>query len=93
MPSSDTMGESDTMVVFTHVSAGRELISYPGLNIIGGMQPRGPNLIDSPTMGESMRLGPRGCMPPMMFRPGYDINSLPAETCGHIESVCGIDMH
>jgi hypothetical protein len=35
----------------------------------------------SETMGESMRLGPRDCMPPMMFRPGYDINSLPAETC------------
>ncbi|CEL09497.1 hypothetical protein ASPCAL12632 [Aspergillus calidoustus] len=41
----------------------------------------GMTMPSSDTMGESMSLGPRGCMPPMMFRPGYDINSLPAETC------------
>lgn len=28
-----------------------------------------------------MALSPRGCTPPMMFRDGYDISSLPRETC------------
>jgi len=30
-------------VVLVHDSGGRELILNPGLNIIGGMQPRGDN--------------------------------------------------
>lgn len=28
-----------------------------------------------------MARGPRSCTPPMMFRPGYNISSLPPETC------------
>ncbi|KAK0860620.1 hypothetical protein LTR87_017243 [Friedmanniomyces endolithicus] len=31
-------------------------------------------------------LGPRGCTPPEMFRPGYDINSLLLETCANTTS-------
>jgi Multicopper oxidase len=31
-------------------------------------------------------LSPRGCMAPMMFRDGYDINSLPAESCTNTTS-------
>lgn len=30
-------------VVFLHVSGGRELLLKPGLNIMGGVQPRGDN--------------------------------------------------
>lgn len=30
-------------VVFVHVSGGRELLLKPGLNIMGGVQPRGDN--------------------------------------------------
>lgn len=30
-------------VVFVHVSGGRELLLKPGLNIIGGVHPRGDN--------------------------------------------------
>ncbi|KAJ0414301.1 hypothetical protein BJY00DRAFT_321107 [Aspergillus carlsbadensis] len=48
----------------------------------GGMaMPSSGTMGESDVMGESMGLGPRGCMPPMMFKPGYNITSLPAETC------------
>lgn len=31
-------------------------------------------------------LGPRGCSPPMMFRPGFNASSLPPETCFNTSS-------
>ncbi|KAF4469744.1 hypothetical protein FALBO_3355 [Fusarium albosuccineum] len=31
-------------------------------------------------------LGPRGCMPPMMFKEGYNVSSLPPETCKNTTS-------
>lgn len=31
--------------------------------------------------GQMTSLGPRGCSPPMMFKPGYNLSSLPPETC------------
>ncbi|TKA63945.1 hypothetical protein B0A55_11642, partial [Friedmanniomyces simplex] len=31
-------------------------------------------------------LGPRGCTPPMMFKPGYNMSSLPPETCTNTTS-------
>lgn len=34
----------------------------------------------------SNTLGPRGCSPPTMFKPGYDISSLPPETCTNTTS-------
>ena len=33
-----------------------------------------------------MALGPRGCSPPMMFRPGLNASSLPPETCTNTTS-------
>ncbi|KIW35951.1 hypothetical protein, variant 2 [Exophiala oligosperma] len=33
-----------------------------------------------------MALGPRGCSPPMMFRPGFNASSLPLETCTNTTS-------
>ncbi|KIV94136.1 hypothetical protein, variant 6 [Exophiala mesophila] len=33
-----------------------------------------------------MTLGPRGCSPPMMFRPGFNASSLPLETCTNTTS-------
>ncbi|KAJ9634649.1 hypothetical protein H2199_008934 [Coniosporium tulheliwenetii] len=36
-------------------------------------------------MGSSP-LGPRGCTPPMMFKPGYNLTSLPPETCTNTTS-------
>ncbi|GJN69363.1 hypothetical protein PLICBS_003411 [Purpureocillium lilacinum] len=32
------------------------------------------------------KLSPRGCMPPMMFNPGFDMSSLPPETCTNTSS-------
>ena len=31
-------------------------------------------------------LSPRGCMPPMMFKPGFNVSSLPPETCENTTS-------
>jgi FtsP/CotA-like multicopper oxidase with cupredoxin domain len=46
--------------------------------------------ISSMVMSETSQamgtLSPRGCMAPMMFRDGYNINSLPAETCTNTAS-------
>ena len=33
-----------------------------------------------------MAFGPRGCSPPMMFKPGFDANSIPPETCTNTSS-------
>ena len=40
----------------------------------------------SPEMPEMDALGPRGCMPPMMFKPGFNMSSLPPETCTNTSS-------
>ncbi|KAF4996202.1 hypothetical protein FDECE_12543 [Fusarium decemcellulare] len=37
-------------------------------------------------MPEMSSLGPRGCMPPMMFKEGYNTSSLPPETCKNTTS-------
>lgn len=40
------------------------------------------SMASSTGMAQPMKsLGPRGCTPPMMFRDGYNISSLPSETC------------
>lgn len=40
--------------------------------------PASSGMPDMPGMDS---LNPRGCMPPMMFKPGFNISSLPPETC------------
>merc|ERR1712000_93630 len=40
----------------------------------------------SPGMSGMDSLGPRGCMPPMMFKPGFNMSSLPPETCTNTSS-------
>ncbi|QPG98040.1 hypothetical protein C2857_007180 [Epichloe festucae Fl1] len=40
-----------------------------------------PSSSISAKVSEMKGLGPRGCMPPMMFKPGFNQSSLPAETC------------
>lgn len=40
----------------------------------------------SPGMSGMDSLGPRGCMPPMMFKPGFNMSSLPPETCTNTTS-------
>ncbi|CEL10666.1 hypothetical protein ASPCAL15095 [Aspergillus calidoustus] len=52
------------------------------MSTTGGMaMPSSGTMGESHAMDESMGLSPRGCMPPMMFKPGFNITSLPAETC------------
>jgi hypothetical protein len=48
--------------------------SQPASSTMSGM-------VMSGTSQAMTTLSPRGCTAPMMFRDGYDINSLPAETC------------
>jgi len=43
-------------------------------------------MVMSGTSQAMSSLSPRGCTAPMMFRDGYDINSLPAETCTNTTS-------
>lgn len=42
-----------------------------------------PASTDMPGMG---MLSPRGCMPPMMFKPGFNLSSLPPDTCTNTSS-------
>ncbi|KAF2178466.1 multicopper oxidase [Zopfia rhizophila CBS 207.26] len=39
-----------------------------------------------PSMSMPTALNPRGCSPPMMFKPGYNLSSLPPETCSNTTS-------
>lgn len=43
------------------------------------MQQRKRQMMDMSSMMTS--LGPRGCTPPMMFRPGFSASDIPSETC------------
>ncbi|KAL1582284.1 hypothetical protein WHR41_09162 [Cladosporium halotolerans] len=46
---------------------------------MGSMPQRKRQMMDMSDMATS--LGPRGCTPPTMFRPGYNASDLPPETC------------
>ncbi|RAR01519.1 Conidial pigment biosynthesis oxidase PcArbB [Stemphylium lycopersici] len=39
-----------------------------------------------PPMSMPTALTPRGCSPPMMFKPGYNLSSLPPDTCSNTTS-------
>jgi len=43
-------------------------------------------MASSGSMGQAMGLSARGCMPPMLFRPGYNISSLAPDTCENTTS-------
>ena len=47
---------------------------------------KGMGMTSSTSMDQPMGLGARGCTPPMMFRPGYNITTLPPETCANTTS-------
>lgn len=49
-------------------------MEMPSMSTMSGMSPG----MDS--------LSPRGCMPPMMFKPGFNISSLPPESCTNTTS-------
>ncbi|KAI8648535.1 hypothetical protein NCS55_01492200 [Fusarium keratoplasticum] len=46
-----------------------------------------PTSSEMPGMPGMNSLSPRGCMPPMMFKPGFNISSLPPETCKNTTSL------
>ncbi|KAL6355451.1 hypothetical protein LRP88_11040 [Fusarium phalaenopsidis] len=45
-----------------------------------------PASADMPEMPGMDSLSPRGCMPPMMFNPGFNMSSLPPENCTNTTS-------
>ena len=57
-----------------------------------GMAPMTSNMASMPSMGSMSSmpgmssLDARGCTPPMMFRPGYNVKSLPPATCANTTS-------
>lgn len=72
--SSQISHASSAMLMDDHTSTMS--MESPASTDLGGMP-------DMPGMDE---LGPRGCMPPMMFKPGFNSSSLPAETCTNTTS-------
>lgn len=45
-----------------------------------------PDMPDMHDMPDMSSLTPRGCAPPMMFKPGYNRSDLPPETCTNTSS-------
>ena len=80
--SSSTM-LSDTMSI-SDMSSTMDMESMTTSNRMGMSTMTMPNMSMSTSTdmsGMNGPLGPRGCMPPSMFRPGFNASSLPRETC------------
>ncbi|KFY02596.1 hypothetical protein V490_00449, partial [Pseudogymnoascus sp. VKM F-3557] len=58
----------------TQAAVSSSTMEMPSLSTMSGMSPG----MDS--------LSPRGCMPPMMFKPGFNMSSLPPESCTNTTS-------
>ncbi|KAG9650909.1 hypothetical protein KCU64_g8903, partial [Aureobasidium melanogenum] len=83
MPGMDMVKRQDmhSMDMETHMSSAAVLPSSTM-----SMDHSAPTSSGMPGMPGMDSLGPRGCMPPMMFKPGFNISSLPPETCTNTTS-------
>ncbi|KAJ6105299.1 hypothetical protein N7523_010109 [Penicillium sp. IBT 18751x] len=72
----DGNANDDTVNHMTMPAMSTSVSSEPIISTTGEM-----GMATSASMGPSMALGLRGCTPPMMFRSGYNVSSLPPETC------------
>ncbi|KAJ5350197.1 hypothetical protein N7541_007924 [Penicillium brevicompactum] len=80
---STAMGSTKDMTM--HTSSSMSPMQTPSPSTSG--MPMSASM-DMPGMAPSMTsLGPRGCMPPMMFKPGFNASSLPPETCTNTSSL------
>ncbi|KAI9675041.1 MAG: hypothetical protein M1817_001447 [Caeruleum heppii] len=80
-PTSDTMsmGSMTGMDPMSSTMPTSMTDSMPAMDSMSDMDPASTMGHGSmPSMGP---LSPRGCSPPMMFKPGFDANSLPPESC------------
>jgi Multicopper oxidase len=66
-----------TSMSMSHMSTMPPMSSESSTSGVSGM---------SGMSGDMSALDPRGCSPPMMFRPGYNIDSLPLSTCTNTTS-------
>ena len=83
--STGSMAMGTTMDMAMHTSSSMSAMQTPPSPSTSGM-PMSATM-NMPGMSSSMKsLGPRGCMPPMMFKPGFDASSLPPETCTNTSS-------
>ncbi|KAI4245837.1 MAG: hypothetical protein L6R42_010101, partial [Xanthoria sp. 1 TBL-2021] len=71
MSEMDSLSETDSMSSMPSMSGSDSMSSMPSM----------PNMDSSMNMQAMGPLSPRGCTPPMMFKPGFNISSLPSETC------------
>ncbi|OJJ54694.1 hypothetical protein ASPSYDRAFT_49808 [Aspergillus sydowii CBS 593.65] len=84
MPMAEQTETDMNMDIAMHTSSSMSVIQSPSPSTSG--TPMSASM-DMPGMAPSMTsLGPRGCMPPMMFKPGYNASSLPPETCTNTSS-------
>lgn len=67
-------------------------MSMSGMPAASPSRPAGSQSMAMPTpsgppgMPDMSVLGPRGCTPPMMFKPGFNMSSLPPESCTNTSS-------
>ncbi|KFY32044.1 hypothetical protein V493_00559 [Pseudogymnoascus sp. VKM F-4281 (FW-2241)] len=62
-------------------------ISHPAQAAVSSSTMEMPSMSTMLGMSPAMdSLSPRGCMPPMMFKPGFNISSLPPESCTNTTS-------
>jgi Multicopper oxidase len=81
--SEETTMDMETMSMMSSMS-----MSMP-MSSISGMPPMSSDSSMSGMSGMSGNMGPldpRGCSPVMMFRPGYNMDSLPSSTCTNTTS-------
>lgn len=84
MPMAKQTETDMNMDIAMHTSSSMSVIQSPSPSPSGTPMSASMNM---PGMAPSMTsLGPRGCMPPMMFKPGYNASSLPPETCTNTSS-------
>lgn len=85
MPMNDPMTGSLPESSVSMSSMAPESSSMLELPSMSGMPPMS-SASSSSSMQAMGALNPNGCTPPMMFRPGYNISSLPPRTCSNTTS-------
>jgi hypothetical protein len=74
MPKRADMGADTSMAAEQTMASSSTVTSTPATSVMSDMFPA------------MASLSPRGCTPPMMFKPGFNTSSLPAETCTNTTS-------
>ncbi|KFY03310.1 hypothetical protein V490_00216 [Pseudogymnoascus sp. VKM F-3557] len=89
--SSIMMGATATSMSMARGSSRMSMASLPSQSSMTGMAESSMSMPIASSSMSSMSamptsLTPRGCSPPMMFKPGYNVSSLPPDTCTNTTS-------